>query len=65
VTDGRKSLASAKEVSAYLGVPLSTIYQWRYRGVGPRAVKVGRHLRYRWADVERWLDEQAEGGAAA
>lgn len=31
---------------------------------GPRASKVGRNVRYRCKDVEKWLDQQA-GGAAA
>lgn len=59
--DGRSPLASTQEVSAYLGVPVNTIYQWRIRGVGPRAVRVGRWLRYRWEDVDRWLEQQAGG----
>ncbi|MEV5691130.1 helix-turn-helix transcriptional regulator [Micromonospora globbae] len=59
----RQPLASAEEVATYLGVPVATLYQWRHRGAGPRASKVGRHLRYRWADVERYLDEQAKAAA--
>ncbi|MGV8847521.1 hypothetical protein [Tessaracoccus sp.] len=27
-------------MSEYLGVPVSTIYDWRSRGVGPRAYRV-------------------------
>lgn len=56
---GRRPLASADEVSAYLGVPVTTLRQWRHKRTGPRASKVGRHLRYRWSDVEKWLDQQA------
>jgi excisionase family DNA binding protein len=44
------------EVSNYLGVPLATVYGWRYRGTGPPGIRVGRHLRFRSSDVERWLD---------
>lgn len=50
-------LWSAVEVSAYLGVPVATLHQWRYRGSGPDAYRVGRHLRYDPASVHRWLDE--------
>lgn len=42
------------------GVPPQTIYRWRTEGKGPRAIKVGRHLRFRRADVEAWLDSQAD-----
>ena len=52
-------LLSPDELASYLGVPKETVYQWNHRRVGPPAIKVGRHLRYRAADVERWLDSQA------
>lgn len=52
-------LWTPEEVSAYLGgVPVSTLYQWRYKGIGPRSRRVGRHLRYRPEDVRAWVDEQ-------
>lgn len=52
-------LWTVQDVAAYLGVPVATLYQWRYRRTGPRACRVGRHLRYRAADVRAWLDRQA------
>jgi len=48
-------LMTARQLSEYLEIPLATLYAWRYRREGPPAVKVGRHLRYRAEDVERWL----------
>jgi hypothetical protein len=42
-----------------------TLDQWAYRGVGPPYVRVGKHRRYRPADVEHWLDEQTRSGHAA
>jgi excisionase family DNA binding protein len=55
-----RRLLWADEVAALLGVPVKTLYQWRYKGVGPAGVRVGRHLRYRAADVEAWVDGRAE-----
>jgi predicted DNA-binding transcriptional regulator AlpA len=55
----RRPLATPEQVAEHLGVPVSTLYNWRYRKTGPKASKVGVHLRYRWDDVERWVDEQA------
>ena len=52
------------DVSAFLRVPVPTLYQWRHRRVGPRAFKVGRHLRYDPADVRAWLREQGDGRAS-
>ncbi|MEU7678105.1 helix-turn-helix domain-containing protein [Micromonospora taraxaci] len=60
----RRALAAPPEVASYLGVPEKTLTQWRYVKTGPRWSKVGRHVRYRWADVEKWLDEQSGGRAA-
>jgi predicted DNA-binding transcriptional regulator AlpA len=64
-----RALASAQQVSEHLGVPVQSLYAWRHRGVGPRAIRVGRHLRWRWEEIDRWLDEQTgnggRGGATA
>ncbi|MGW5939743.1 helix-turn-helix domain-containing protein [Streptomyces celluloflavus] len=56
---GRAPLATPEEVAVYLGVPVKTLYQWRHRRIGPNALKVGRHLRYRWAEVDAWLTAQS------
>jgi excisionase family DNA binding protein len=55
---GRGPLATPAEIAEYLGVPVKTLYQWKYRGTGPKVHKVGRHLRYRWREVDAWLDRQ-------
>lgn len=44
------------QLAEYLQVPKRTIYVWRTRGEGPRAIKVGRELRFRAQDVNAWLD---------
>jgi len=51
-------LITVKELAAYLGVPVTTLYQWRYRREGPPGFRVGRHIRYRWSDVEKWIEHQ-------
>lgn len=57
-------LATTEEVAAYLrDVPKHTLEQWRSQGKGPKYRKVGRHVRYVWADVYAWLDEQCRGAA--
>jgi len=60
----RRSLATPEELSAYLGIPIGTLYSWNHRGIGPKATKVGRHLRYRWQEVDAWLDTQTADRAA-
>jgi excisionase family DNA binding protein len=54
-------LISVKELSDYLNVPATTLYQWRYRREGPPGFRVGRHVRYRWSDVEEWIEHQLHG----
>jgi excisionase family DNA binding protein len=53
-------LMSLAEVAELLGVPVSTLYRWRYLGEGPAGYRIGRHVRYRRAAVEAWLERQAD-----
>lgn len=53
-----RPLASMEDITAYLGVTKQTVYQWSSRGRGPRLIRVGRHLKARWSDLESWLDAQ-------
>jgi excisionase family DNA binding protein len=57
--DGPDRLLTLQELARYLRVPEATIYGWRHRGTGPRGSAVGRHVRFRVSDVEKWLDEKA------
>ncbi len=57
---GRRPLASVEEVAAYLGVPVATLYRWRSRSEGPPGFRVGRFVRYRWADVDAWLEQRRD-----
>lgn len=52
-------LMTAEEVAEYLSVPVNTLYQWRHKGTGPTAFRVGRFLRYDLTDVRDWLHAQA------
>jgi excisionase family DNA binding protein len=58
-----RPLATRAEVAEYLRVPIGTLEQWAYRGTGPTYTRVGRHARYRWADVEMWLEAQQHEAA--
>lgn len=45
------------EVAAYLQVEEPTLRNWRYLGRGPKWVKVGGRVRYRWTDVEAYVQQ--------
>jgi excisionase family DNA binding protein len=47
------------QLAGMLQVPVATVYAWRHKGEGPPGIRVGRHVRYREADVEAWLERQA------
>ena len=57
---GLEPLLSIEELSEYLHVPVRTLYDWRLAGKGPRAVHVGRQLRFLVSDVHAWLSAQRE-----
>ncbi|AHG87559.1 hypothetical protein J421_0043 [Gemmatirosa kalamazoonensis] len=46
------------DLAQLLGVKPATLRDWRVDGRGPVFVQLGRRVRYRPADVDRWLDEQ-------
>jgi excisionase family DNA binding protein len=50
-------LMSLTDVSEMLGIPVHTLYRWRYKGDGPVGYRVGRHVRYRREAVEAWLEQ--------
>lgn len=58
--DDSDRLLSVNELADYLGVPAKTLYAWRYRREGPRGFRAGRHLRYRWSDVQLWIEDQLD-----
>lgn len=58
-----EQLMTPRELAAYFQVPEATVQQWRYKRVGPPSVRVGRHIRYRPAEVEAWLERQSTPAA--
>jgi len=53
-------LLTVQELAELLQVPTKTIYTWRYKRIGPPAVPMGKHLRFRAEDVAAWLDARAD-----
>ena len=49
------NLWTTEETALYLRIPKATLYQWRYLGIGPKAGRVGRHLRYDPQEVRAWF----------
>lgn len=63
----QQRLLSRAEVAHLLGVEEKTLANWRGRSYGPRGFRVGKAVRYRRDEVDRWLSaqESAEPRGAA
>lgn len=54
-TDG--ALLTEKQAAAYLHLHPKCLGIWRMRGKGPAFYKLGRSVRYRKGDLEKWLEQ--------
>jgi len=45
------------EVAERLKVSVPTVKRWRREGIGPLWHRAGRQIRYRPAEVDRWVEE--------
>lgn len=52
-------LATPAEVAEALHTTTASLAQMRYRGDGPKFVRVAgrRRVLYRWVDVEQWITD--------
>lgn len=55
-------ILTTAEVSALTKIPVGTLRYFRYAGTGPESSRLGRHVKYRRADIEKWLDEARQRG---
>jgi excisionase family DNA binding protein len=58
--DVGERLMSITDLSQMLGVPIHTLCRWRHKGDGPVGYRTGRHVKYRRATVEAWLETQTD-----
>jgi excisionase family DNA binding protein len=53
---GLEQMQSISDLSAWLGIPTKTIYKWTSdRHSGIPFYRLGKHLRFRFSEVESWL----------
>lgn len=51
------NLITPKQLAERLSVSVAQLANWRYRGVGPKFVKMGKLVRYQESAVEAWLQD--------
>jgi len=61
VAPQREPLMTTREAAAYLRLTPNTLNTLRWRGLGPAFIKLGNgfSIRYRFSDLERWVNEGA------
>ena len=55
-----QDLLDTPALATELNASKPTIVSWRRNRVGPDFIRVGRLIRYRRTDVDRWLEEQTQ-----
>ena len=56
-----ETFLDTRQVARWLRYKEETLRQWRSNGIGPPYIRVlGKLIRYRQSDVERWMDEQVQ-----
>jgi predicted DNA-binding transcriptional regulator AlpA len=64
VMTGTPYFLSVSALAERWGVRAAVIYGLRYKGQAPRALRIGRELRFRLEDVERWELAHRDNGAS-
>jgi hypothetical protein len=60
-----KNLLTPKQLAGLLAVNENTLAKWRLQGVGPKFVKIQRHVRYAANDVDCWTNERTFASTTA
>lgn len=61
-----RRLATVPEIAEHYGVPQKTVHRWHQTRTGPGRLmfRVGKYLRARWDDIDKYDAEQAGSEAA-
>jgi hypothetical protein len=54
--DGSDALMTEKALALYLGVSVSSLQHDRHNARGITYIKIGSRVRYRWSDVNHYLN---------
>lgn len=49
-------ILTTRQAAQYLGLSMSTLNKWRCYGFGPKYLKLGRAVRYRLEELDRYLE---------
>lgn len=55
---GDDDLMTVADLARRARVSVETVYRWNSDGSGPAYGRFGKHVRYRKADVDAWIDQR-------
>lgn len=58
--DAHTVLLDTRQASARLHAPVQTLKFWRYKGIGPAYIRVGRRILYAENDIQAWLESRRQ-----
>lgn len=53
-------LLTTEEAAKYLRVTSRSLIRWRINRLGPPCIRMPRHVRYRRADLDAWLEAHTQ-----
>ena len=53
-------MVTTKELAELIGVPVTTLNNWRTLGRGPRSFRLGRSVKYVVTDVAAWIESRQQ-----
>lgn len=60
----KSAVLGTTAAAEYLATSTGQLGNWRSRGEGPRFARIGRRVVYRVSDLDAFIDQHIEGGAA-
>ena len=57
-----RKLGTADDVAELCNLPRATVYEYARRGILPGSVRIGRAVRFRMNEIEKWLESGGESG---
>jgi predicted DNA-binding transcriptional regulator AlpA len=60
-----ENLLNEYDVARITGLSVASVRRWRLLKQGPTYMKIGSAVRYRAADLARWLETRPTGGERA
>lgn len=62
VRNSIENLLNEHDVARITALSVASVRRWRLLGIGPKYIKIGAAVRYRYEDIVAWLQGRPTGG---